>query len=207
MLFRHWYKVLFRFVHVFDSPNHLIAVLGSNVRHSSSFRAAMAAIFGFGGGTNFLLGVVLAEDGQGSFASCKCDDVHGYLMCFFLYMFFRVHFFWYSCDNTNARHHERSSGRQWGQRSKNTKNIKQTKRWQKMESLQKGCLKINESGKTRNREPEVVSLQNDARTRHLKSQLPIKRSSTNIQLHTTSISWRKSSPYKMVRVFEVEWGC
>ena len=40
----------------------------------------MAAIFGFGGGTNFLLGVVLAEDGQGSFASCKCDDVHGYLM-------------------------------------------------------------------------------------------------------------------------------
>ena len=63
------------------------------VRHSSSFRAAMAAIFGFGGGTNFLLGVVLAEDGQGSFASCKCDDVHGYLMCFFLYVFFRVHFF------------------------------------------------------------------------------------------------------------------
>ena len=53
------------------------------VRHSSSFRAAMAAIFGFGGGTNFLLGVVLAEDGQESFASCKCDDVHGYLMCFF----------------------------------------------------------------------------------------------------------------------------
>ena len=84
--------------------------------------------------------------------------------------------------NTNARHHERSSGRQWGQRSKNTKNIKQTKRWQKMESLQKGCLKINESGKTRNREPEVVSLQNDARKRHLKSQLLIKRSSTNIQL-------------------------
>ena len=43
----------------------------------------MAAIFGFGGGTNFFLGVVLAEDGQESFASCKCDDVHGYLMCFF----------------------------------------------------------------------------------------------------------------------------
>ena len=62
------------------------------VRHSSSFRAAMAAIFGFGGGTNFLLGVVLAEDGQRSFASCKYDDVHGYLMCFFLYMFFRVQF-------------------------------------------------------------------------------------------------------------------
>ena len=55
----------------------------------------MAAIFGFGGGTNFLLGVVLAEDGQESFASCKCDDVHGYLMCFFLYMFFRVHFYFF----------------------------------------------------------------------------------------------------------------
>ena len=91
--------------------NHLIAALGSNVRHSSSFRAAMAAIFGFGGGTNFLLGVVLAEDGQGSFASCKCDDVHGYLMCFFVHVL-SCSFFWYSCDNTNARHHERSSGRQ-----------------------------------------------------------------------------------------------
>ena len=48
--------------------------------------------------------------------------------------------------------------------------------------LTKRCLKINESGKTRNREPEVVSLQNDARKRHLESQLLIKRSSTNIQL-------------------------
>ena len=51
-----------------------------------------------------------------------------------------------------------------------------------MESLQKGFLKINESGKTRNREPEVVSLQNDARKRYLKSQLLIKRSSSRIQL-------------------------
>jgi hypothetical protein len=37
------------------------------------------------------MGVVLAKDGQGSFASCKCDDVHGYLM-FILYMFFCVQF-------------------------------------------------------------------------------------------------------------------
>ena len=47
----------------------------------------MAAILGFGGGTNFLLGVVLA------FASCKCDDVHGYLMfsfctCSFVFTFY-----------------------------------------------------------------------------------------------------------------------
>ena len=155
------------------------------VRHSSSFRAAMAAIFGFGGGTNFLLGVVLAEDGKRSFASCKYDDVHGYLMCFFCtcsFVFNFYFYFWYSCDNTNARHHKRISGRQWGQRSTSTKNIKQTKKWQKMESLQKGCLKINESGKTRNREPEVVSLQNDAWKRHLKSQLLIKRSSANVRL-------------------------
>ena len=79
------------------------------VRHSSSFRAAMAAILGFGGGTNFLLGVVLA------FASCKCDDVHGYLMfsfCTCSFVFNLYSFFWYSCDNTNAKHHERSSGRQ-----------------------------------------------------------------------------------------------
>ena len=51
-----------------------------------------------------------------------------------------------------------------------------------------GCLKINESGKTRNREPEVVSLQNDARKRYLKSQLLIKRSSSRIQHDTTFIS-------------------
>jgi hypothetical protein len=59
------------------------------------------------------------------------------------------------------------------------KNIKQhicnIKGDKKMESLQKGCLKINESGKTRNREPEIVSLQNDARKRYLKSQLLIKK--------------------------------
>ena len=75
----------------------------------------MAAIFGFGGGTNFLLGVVLANDGQRSFASCKCDDVHGYLMCFLCtcsFVFNFYFYFWYSYDNTNARHHERSSGRQ-----------------------------------------------------------------------------------------------
>ena len=85
------------------------------VRHGSSFRAAMAAIFGFGGGTNFLLGVVLAEDGKRSFASCKYDDVHGYLMCFFCtcsFVFIFYFYFWYSCDNTNARHHKKSSGRQ-----------------------------------------------------------------------------------------------
>ena len=50
-----------------------------------------------------------------------------------------------------------------------------TKGGKEKESLQKGCLKINESGKTRNREPEVVSLQNDARKRYLKSQLLIKK--------------------------------
>ena len=168
------------------------------VRHRSSFRAAMAAIFGFGGDTNFLLGVVLAKDGQRSFASCKCDDVHGYHMCFFCtcsFVFNFYFYFWYSCDNTNARHHKRSSGRQWGQRSKNTKNIKQTKRWQKMESLQKGCLKINEFGKTRNREPEVVSLQNDAWNRHLKSQLLIKRSSANVRL-----------PYSEESRHLIKWG-
>ena len=62
------------------------------------------------------------------------------------------------------------------------KKYKTNQKVAKMESLQKGCLKINESGKIRNREPEVVSLQNDARKRHLKSQLLIKKSSTNIQL-------------------------
>ena len=64
-----------------------------------------------------------------------------------------------------------------------------------MESLQKGCLKINESGKTRNREPEVVSLQNDASKHHLKSQLLIKRSSTNIQL-----------PYREESRHLIKWG-
>jgi hypothetical protein len=53
------------------------------VRHSSNFRATMAVIFGFGGGTNVLLNIVLAEDGQGSFTNYKYDDVHGYLIFLF----------------------------------------------------------------------------------------------------------------------------
>ena len=77
---------------------------------------------------------------------------------------------------TQTRDHERSSKKQ------RNKNIKQHKRLEKMESLQKGCLKINQSGRARNREPEVVSLQNDARKRYLKSQLLIKRSSSRMQL-------------------------
>ena len=63
----------------------------------------MAAIFGFGGGTNFLLGVVLAEDGQGSFASCKCDDVHGYLMCFFFVRVLSCSFFWYPLEDARRK--------------------------------------------------------------------------------------------------------
>ena len=76
---------------------------------------------------------------------------------------------------TQTRDHERSSKKQ------RNKNIKQHKRLEKMESLQKGCLKINQSGRARNREPEVVSLQNDARKLYLKSQLLTKRSSSGIQ--------------------------
>ena len=47
------------------------------------------------------------------------------------------------------------------------------------ESLQNGCLKINETGK--NREPEVVALQNDTQKSYLKSQFLIKRSSGGMQ--------------------------
>ena len=43
----------------------------------------MAVIFGFGGGTNVLLNIVLAEDGQGSFTNYKYDDVNGYLIFLF----------------------------------------------------------------------------------------------------------------------------
>ena len=159
MLFRHWYKLLFRFVHVFDSPQSFDSCFLLQVVSVTTFMVILCVFF------------------------CTCSFV------------FNFYFFWYSCDNTNARHHKRSSGRQWGQRSKNTKNIKQTKRWQKMESLQKGCLKINESGKTRNREPEVVSLQNDAWKRHLKSQLLIKRSSANVRL-----------PYSEESRHLIKWG-
>ena len=144
----------------------------------------MAAIFGFGGGTNFLLGVALAEDGQRSFASCKCDDVHGYLMCFFVHVLSCSIFIFIFGTHVIIQTRDIIKGVLVGNEAKEAKiqkNIKQTKRWQKMESLQKGCLKINESGKTRNREPEVVSLQNDARKRYLKSQLLKKRSSSRIQ--------------------------
>ena len=68
-----------------------------------------------------------------------------------------------------------------------------------MESLQKGCLKINESGKTRNREPEVVSLQNDARKRYLKSQLLIKRSSSRMQLSYHEESHRLIKWYRCLK--------
>ena len=43
----------------------------------------MAVIFGFDGGTNVLLNIVLAEDGQGFFTNYKYDDVHGYLIFLF----------------------------------------------------------------------------------------------------------------------------
>ena len=72
-----------------------------------------------------------------------------------------------------------------------------------MESIQKGCLKINESGKTRNREPEVVSLQNDARKRYLKSQLlikkNIKRSSSRMQLSYHEESRRLIKWYRCLK--------
>ena len=62
-----------------------------------------------------------------------------------------------------------------------------------------GCLKINESGKTRNREPEVVSLQNDARKRSLKSQLLIKRSSGRMQLSYHEESHRLIKWYRCLK--------
>ena len=48
--------------------------------------------------------------------------------------------------------------------------------------LTKRLLENQRVRENQNRAPEVVSLQNDARKRHLKSQLLIKKSSTNIQL-------------------------
>ena len=71
-----------------------------------------------------------------------------------------------------------SSGVLAGNDAKETK-IQKYKRWQK-KTLQKGCLKINEAGE-KNREPEIVALQNDTQKRYLKSQLLIKRSSSGIQ--------------------------
>ena len=56
---------------------------------------------------------------------------------------------------------------------------KNTKGGKEKESLQNGCLKINEAGK--NREPEVVALQNDTKKSYLKSQFLIKRSSGGMQ--------------------------
>ena len=60
------------------------------------------------------------------------------------------------------------------QKYKNINNKKGGKKWNPYKKAA-GKLKINESGKTRNREPEVVSLQNDARKCYLKSQLLIKK--------------------------------
>ena len=57
---------------------------------------------------------------------------------------------------------------------------KNAKGGKEKESLNKGCLRINEAGK-KNREPEVVALQNDTQKRYLKSQHPIKRPLSGMQ--------------------------
>ena len=46
----------------------------------------MAAIFGFGGGTNFLLGVVLAEDGQDLLQVVSVTTFMAILCVFFVHV-------------------------------------------------------------------------------------------------------------------------
>ena len=58
---------------------------------------------------------------------------------------------------------------------------KNTKGGKEKESLQNGCLKINEAGK--NREPEVVALQNDTKKSYLKSQFLIKGHRVGCNIH------------------------
>ena len=59
---------------------------------------------------------------------------------------------------------------------------KNAKGGKEKESLNKGCLRINEAGK-KNREPEVVALQNDTQKRYLKSQHPIKGHWVGCNIH------------------------
>ena len=74
----------------------------------------MAAIFGFGGAPTFFLVLCwprMAKDllqvvSVTTFMATLCFHFVHVLSCSIFT------FFWYSCDNTNARHHERSSGRQ-----------------------------------------------------------------------------------------------
>ena len=91
--------------------NHLIAVLGSNVRHSSSFRAAMAAILGLVEAPTFFSVLCWPRMAKNLLQVVSVTTFMAILCVFFVHVL-SCSFFWYSCDNTNARHHERSSGRQ-----------------------------------------------------------------------------------------------
>ena len=80
---------------------------------------------------------------------------------------------------------------------------KNTQGGKEKESLQKGCLKINEAEK-KSREPEVVALQNDTQKCYLKSQFVIKkRSSSGIQhsYHEKNVTLQNDDG------FRVECGC
>ena len=79
---------------------------------------------------------------------------------------------------------------------------KNTNGGKEKESLQEGCLKINETEKKR-REPEVVALQNDFQKCYLKSQLLTKRSSSGIRN-----SYHEESCHltKWWRILEVNLG-
>ena len=80
---------------------------------------------------------------------------------------------------------------------------KNTQGGKEKESLQKGCLKINEAEK-KSREPEVVALQNDTQKCYLKSQFIIKkghRVGYNIHIMKKNVTLQNDDG------FRVECGC
>ena len=123
MLFRHWYQLLFRSVHVFDSTQSSDSCFGYFRSHSDDT------------------------------AKCK-TPFHGS----FLGLQAPCHFVRHSPSFMAAILSSISFWIWWRQRSKNTKFQKVAKK----RNPYKSCLKINETGE-KNREPEVVALQNDSR--------------------------------------------
>ena len=142
MLFRHSYKLLFRSVHVFDSTQSSDSCFGyfrshsddtakcktpfhgsflglqapcHFVRHSPSFMAAILSSISFWIWWRHQLSSQRVLCRPRFFCKLRVWLRSRLSHIFILYVFFRVQLscvFWYSCDNTNARHHDRSSGRQ-----------------------------------------------------------------------------------------------
>ena len=107
-----------------------------------SFKAfSFMASIGFGGGISFLLSCCV---GQGSFAACKCGYAHGYLICSFCTCSFVFNFHFTHVISPTK---DIMRGVLVAIMPKKQNDPKKNKGGKEKESLQNGCLRVNETGK------------------------------------------------------------